>query len=165
MPGQCRLAPVRTRIAVIGAGHHGLVAAIRCSAAGHDVVVLESAPQPGGAVRSAELTLPGFVHDTCSGFFPLTAASPAFAELDLGLDWIDPPVAMAHVLDGEGGAIALHRDVDLTCASLDRVAPGAGGAWSTLMGTLWPVRKALIEAGLSRLVPVRAGAELVGRLG
>jgi phytoene dehydrogenase-like protein len=159
------LAPVRRRIAVIGAGHHGLVAAIRLGARGHDVVVLESAPQPGGGVRTAELTLPGFRHDTCSGFFPLTAASPAFADLDLDLDWIDPPVPMAHVLNSEGGAIALHRDLDLTGASLDRVAPGAGAAWRRLMETLWPARAALIEAGLSRLVPVRAGAGLIGRLG
>jgi phytoene dehydrogenase-like protein len=55
-------------IAVIGAGHHGLVAAIRLGRAGHEVVVLEAAAWPGGAVRSAELTLTGFVHDTCSGF-------------------------------------------------------------------------------------------------
>ncbi|MGH2877314.1 MAG: FAD-dependent oxidoreductase, partial [Solirubrobacteraceae bacterium] len=107
------------RTAVIGAGHQGLVAAIRLAERGRDVVVLETAPWPGGAVRSAELTLPGFVHDTCAGFFPLAAASPVFRDLDLDLDWIDPPVAMAHVLAEGGEAIALHRDLAATARSLD----------------------------------------------
>lgn len=74
------------RIAVIGAGHHGPVAALRLAARVRDVLVLEAAGAPGGAVQSAELTLPGFTHDICSGFFPLTAASPAFRDLDLALD-------------------------------------------------------------------------------
>ena len=152
------------RIAVIGAGHHGLLAALRLSARGHEVVVLEVAGEPGGAVRSAALTLPGFTHDTCSGFFPLTAASPAFRELDLGLEWVDPPVAMAHVLDGGGEEVALHRDLAATVDSLEACAPGAGAAWRELMRTLWPHRHALIRAGLARLPPVRAGAGLLARL-
>ena len=152
------------RIAVIGAGHHGLVAALRLAARGHDVLVLEAASAPGGAVRSAELTMPGFTHDVCSGFFPLTAASPAFADLDLGLDWVHPPVAMVHVLDGEGEEVALHRDLAATIDSLEACAAGAGAAWGELMRTLWPHRHALISAGLSRLPPLRSGATLLARL-
>ncbi|MGZ4201195.1 MAG: phytoene desaturase family protein [Thermoleophilaceae bacterium] len=150
------------RVVVIGAGHHGLVAAVRLAARGCEVLVLEAAAEPGGGVRSAELTLPGFIHDTCSGFFPLTAASPAFAELELGVDWIDPPVAMAHVF--EDGAIGLQRDVGATAASLDACSPGAGAAWRELVETIWPQRSALIRAALGRLPPLRAGASLLGGL-
>jgi phytoene dehydrogenase-like protein len=152
------------RIAVIGSGHHGLVAAAHLSARGHHVVVLESAAEPGGAVRSAALTLPGFTHDTCSGFFPLTAASPAFRELDLDVEWVDPPVPMFHVLDADGDGIALHRDPAGTVESLEACAAGAGEAWHELMRTLWPHRWALIDAGLARLPPVRSAAALLGRL-
>ncbi|MBV8712993.1 MAG: NAD(P)/FAD-dependent oxidoreductase, partial [Solirubrobacterales bacterium] len=155
---------MRRRIAVIGAGHHGLVAAVRLAARGHDVLVLEAASAPGGAVRSAASTLPGFTHDICSGFFPLTAASPAFGDLDLALDWVNPPVAMVHVLDGEGEEVALHRDLTATIDSLEACAPGAGVAWGELMRTLWPHRHALISAGLSRLPPLRDGATLLARL-
>jgi phytoene dehydrogenase-like protein len=150
------------RVAVIGAGHHGLVAAIKLAAAGCDVTVFETSAEPGGGVRSAELTLPGFVHDTCSGFFPLTAASPAFEELELDVDWVNPPLPMAHVLDE--GEIGLHRDVGATAESLDACAPGRGFAWRDLIETLWPHRRPLIRAGLGRLPPLRAGAALLGRL-
>jgi phytoene dehydrogenase-like protein len=151
-------------VVVIGSGHHGLVAAARVGARGHDVLVLEAAGAPGGAVRSAELTLPGFTHDTCAGFFPLTAASPVFRELELELDWVNPPVAMAHVLDEHGDEVALHRDLAATIDSLEACAPGAGAAWGGLMGTLWPHREALIRATLARMPPLRAGVALLARL-
>src|SRR5436305_14254871 len=137
---------MRQRIVVIGSGHHGLVAAARLGERGHDVLMLEAAGAPGGAVRSDELTLSGFTHDTCSGFFPLTAASPAFAELDLGLEWVNPPVAMVHVLDEQGSEVALHRDLAATVDSLESCTPGAGAAWRELTETLWPHRDALIRA-------------------
>lgn len=150
------------RVAVIGAGHQGLVAAIRL-ATRCEVVILESHSEPGGGVRSGEPTLPGFRHDLCSAFFPLTAASPVFRELELDLDWVNPPVAMVHVLD-EVREIALHRDLPLTTQSLEDCAPGAGRAWAELIQTLWPHREALIRAALSRLPPVGAGAKLLAGL-
>lgn len=151
-------------IAVIGAGHHGLVAAARLAERGREVVVLEAAPWPGGAVRSAALTLPGFVHDTCSGFFPLAAASPVFRDLGLELEWIDPPIAMAHVLGEDGETIALHRDLAATARSLDACTPGAGTAWRDLIQTLWPHRDALVRTGLGRLPPIGAVAALLAGL-
>jgi phytoene dehydrogenase-like protein len=152
------------RIAVIGAGHHGLVAALRLSARGRDVVVLEAADAPGGAVRSAELTMPGFIHDACSGFFPLTAASPVFRGLELDLEWVDPPIPMVHVLDEDGNAIALHRDLAATVDSLEACSPGAGAAWRDLIATLWPHRERLIRAGLAPLPALGPGAVLIARL-
>src|SRR5436190_21667440 len=75
--------PSRPRVLVVGAGHNGLVAAITLAAAGCDVTVLEASDRPGGAVRTEPGPLPGFIHDRCAGFFPLTVASPAFEGLDI----------------------------------------------------------------------------------
>lgn len=145
---------------VIGAGHHGLVAALRLAEHGRDVVVLEASDIPGGGVRSEALTEPGYVHDSCSAFFPLAAASPVFRALELDVDWVDPPLPMVHVLDEEGSAIGLYRDIGATVASLEAAAAGAGRGWSELVRTLWPYRQDLIRVGLSRLPPVGPAARL-----
>ena len=65
-------------VVVVGAGPNGLAAAITCAEAGRSVVVLEATERIGGGCRSAELTLPGFVHDVCSAIHPLAAVSPFF---------------------------------------------------------------------------------------
>jgi phytoene dehydrogenase-like protein len=152
-------------VVVIGAGHNGLICAIRLARAGEDVLVLESAERPGGGVHS-ERGVGGIVHDVCSGFFPLARASPAVRELPLerhGLEWLAPPVAMAHPF-GDGSAIALHRDLAETAASLDRVAPGAGAAWAAAVGPLVETGRLFPEAALARFPPVRAGGALALRL-
>src|SRR3712207_8592617 len=76
---------------VIGAGPNGLTGANILADAGWDVLVLEAQPAPGGAVRSAEITEPGFVSDLFSAFYPLGIASPHLRRLDLqshGLEWL-----------------------------------------------------------------------------
>jgi phytoene dehydrogenase-like protein len=116
---------------VIGAGPNGLVAANVLADAGWDVVVLEAQPDPGGAVRSGELTEPGFVHDRFSAFYPLAAASPPLRELELeryGLRWKRAPLALGHPTQ-DGRATLLSTDLDETAASLDEYAPGDGAAW------------------------------------
>ena len=124
---------------VIGSGPNGLAAAITLARAGKSVVVFEAAETIGGGTRSAELTLPGFVHDVCSAIHPMAVASPFFRELPLaqhGLEWIHPPLCAAHPLDG-GRAAFLDRSLDNTCAAL-----GADGlTWRRLIGSLaqnWP---------------------------
>lgn len=103
---------------VIGSGPNGLAAAIVLARAGLDVDVREAAAEFGGAARSAEITLPGFVHDLGSAVHPMALSSPFFSELSLqnhGLRWIWPPAAVAHPFD-DGTAATLERSVTETAA-------------------------------------------------
>ena len=97
---------------VIGSGPNGLSAAIVLAQAGCKVVVFEANATIGGGARSAELTLPGFMHDTCSAVHPFAIASPFWRTLPLarhGLEWIEPPAMLAHPFDD--GSAALDRVV------------------------------------------------------
>lgn len=106
--------------AIIGAGPNGLAAGIVLAQAGLSVTIFEAQPTIGGGVRSAELTVPGFVHDVCSAVYPMAAASPFFRSLPLatyGLEWIEPSAMLAHPFD-DGTAAIVERSVDQTADSL-----------------------------------------------
>lgn len=106
---------------VVGSGPNGLAAAITLARAGFSTLVCEANATIGGGARSAELTLPGFVHDVCSAVHPLAAGSPFFKTLPLErfrLEWVQPDIPLAHPLD-DGSAACLHRDIDSTAEQLD----------------------------------------------
>jgi len=123
---------------VIGAGPNGLIAANHLADAGWSVVVCEEQPEPGGAVRSGEVTEPGFVHDLYSAFYPLTLASRHIAPLELeryGVNWLSAQGVVAHP-HPDGRCALLSMDLEETCASLDSFAHGDGDAWRRLF-ELW----------------------------
>src|SRR5277367_1336448 len=102
---------------VIGSGPNGLAAGIALAQAGLAVTVREARPVAGGAVRSEELTLPGFTHDVMSAVYPMTLSSPFFRSLGLGVDWVHSDAPAAHPLD-DGTAVMLERDVARTADGL-----------------------------------------------
>ena len=123
-----------TSAVVVGSGPNGLAAALTLAAAGVEVRVIEAEDTLGGGTRSAELTLPGLVHDQCSAFHPLALGSAFAREFDLagaGLTWRWPELEFSHPLDGGAGA-AVHRSVAATAASL---GPD-GRKWASLFGPL-----------------------------
>ena len=106
---------------VVGGGPNGLAAAIVLARAGRSVRLFEARDTIGGGCRSAELTLPGVIHDVCSAVHPLARSSPLFRELGLeghGLEWIEPPIQLAHPLD-DGSAALVRRDIGDTTASFE----------------------------------------------
>lgn len=152
---------------VVGSGPNGLAAAIRLAEAGRSVVVLETADRPGGAVRTEELTLPGFHHDTFSSVYPAGAASPVFARMPLarhGLEWVHPAACSAHPLP-DGRAAVLHRDVAATAASLNALRAGDGDRWASFAQPLLDQFGPLRATMLSGFPPVTGPLRLLARGG
>jgi phytoene dehydrogenase-like protein len=153
---------------VIGAGPNGLVAANMLAGAGWDVLVLEAEPEPGGAVRTAELTQePGFRHDWCSAFYPLAVTSPAMLALELerhGLNWRRSPLVVAHPTR-DGTCVSISQDIDETAASFEAFADGDGDAWREVYAGWRRIRDPLVDALFgSTFPPLRAGARLAAAL-
>src|SRR5258708_2763332 len=116
------MASKRYDAVVVGSGPNGLAAAIVLARTGRSVLVLEGAGVPGGGARTEALTLPGFAHDVCSAVHRLGMTAPFFRRLPLaahGLQWIVPPAAVVHRLDG-GRAVTLERSVTATARGLGR---------------------------------------------
>jgi phytoene dehydrogenase-like protein len=105
---------------VVGSGPNGLAAAILLQQNGLSVLLIEGKDTIGGGMRSAELTLPGFVYDICSAIHPLAAGSPYLQTLPLadhGLEFIYPEIAAAHPFD-DGTASVLKHSIEETAGSL-----------------------------------------------
>ncbi len=152
---------------VIGAGHNGLVAANLLADAGWDVLLCEATPHIGGAVRSGEVTAPGYTSDLFSAFYPLSIASPVIKGLRLaehGLAWTHAPSVLAHVFPDDRCAV-LSRDLDVTAASVEQFAPGDGDRWRRVVADWEAIQADLIAALFTPLPALRPVARLGRKLG
>ena len=113
-----------SRALVVGSGPNGLAAAIALLQGGVEVEVREAADWVGGGLHSAELTLPGFVHDVCATVQPLGVGSPFFRTLDLDVEWVHPDAPAAHPLD-DGTAVMLEHLLSIRRAGADVVLTDA----------------------------------------
>jgi phytoene dehydrogenase-like protein len=151
---------------VIGAGPNGLVAANLLADAGWSVEVLEEQPEPGGAVRSDRGVHPDYVSDVFSAFYPLAAASPVLARLDLerhGLRWSHAPRVLAHPLP-DGRCAVLSRDLEATAAGLDDFAAGDGEAWRGMYAMWERLGGDILRALFTPFPPVLPALRLATRL-
>ena len=152
---------------VVGAGPNGLVAAIALADAGWDVLLVEANEDVGGAVRSAEVTSPGYVTDLFSAFYPLAAASPIIRDLHLeehGLVWRRAPHVLAHALDDGSAALLCSRAED-TAAGLEAEAAGDGEAWLELVRGWDRIRDPLLDALFTPFPPVVSATRMLRSLG
>ncbi len=159
---------------MIGSGPNGLAAAVTLARAGARVTVHEAEEEIGGGARSAELTLPGFVHDVCSAIHPMALGAPCFEQFPLGahgLEWVHPETPVAHPLD-DGTAVLLERSIDRTAAGLgedgeawrrlmEPLADGWGRLRNDILAPIGVPRHPLLMArfGLNAVRPARAFAE------
>ncbi len=148
---------------VVGGGPNGLAAAIDLARAGRSVRIYEAADRVGGGSRSAELTLPGFIHDPCAAVHPLGIASPFFRSLDLarhGLEWVQPEAPVAHALTPDR-SVVLERDLALAGEALGRDA----AAWRRLFGPLVHEWERLVPSILGPVVRPPRHPLLMARFG
>jgi phytoene dehydrogenase-like protein len=164
---------------VVGSGLNGLAAAITIARQRRSVLVVEANDTIGGGTRSEALTLPGFIHDTCSTVQALTSVSPFFRSIplaDYGVELVYPAAAVAHPLD-DGGAAVLYRSTDATGATLgpdaaayrrlyEPLVQHADELNADLLGPFpFPPRHPLLFArfGAAAWLPARRLAELMFR--
>src|SRR4051812_2493397 len=147
---------------VIGSGPNGLVAAALLARAGWSVTVLERNDVAGGAVRSEELTLPGYVHDTFSAFYGLLHFSPVFRELEMyrRVRWASFELAAGAMVE-PGRSAAVWTDPARTAETLEKTQHGDGAAWGELYQWWNKIGRRFLRVILSPLPSVGPTAQFV----
>ena len=140
---------------LIGSGHNALVCGTYLARAGWSTLVLERAEQPGGAVASAELTRPGYIHDLFATNMNLFLGSPVNAELGgelerHGLRYASSDRPFANVYP-DGKALHVRQDVGKTLAELEAHDPADAAGWRELDALYERLSPALFSLYGSRL--------------
>ncbi|MGI9611992.1 MAG: phytoene desaturase family protein [Acidimicrobiales bacterium] len=152
-----------TTAIIVGSGPNGLAAGAILARAGVDVTVLEAAETIGGGTRSSEMIVPGLLHDHCSAFHPVAAASPIVDELQLesyGLRWLAPEIDCVHPLD-DGSAGVLHRSIERTAEGLGVDGP----RWRRFVSTLTTEFPSLFADATQPILRLPSHPVLVARFG
>ena len=124
-------------VVVAGAGHNSLVTAAYLVRAGLTCLVLEARPEIGGNTSTEELTLPGFLHDTCSTTHSIFMESPIWRNQELplaeyGLEYIQADPA-SHVVFADGSSITQWIDLDRTCEEIARFSRRDAESYRTMI--------------------------------
>src|SRR2546423_14065599 len=125
---------------IVGSGINSLACAALLARAGWNVCVLEREAELGGAIKTAELTKPGYLHDVFSAWHPLWVGGAAHAELadelaERGLEYLNTEHPTGTLFpDGESAFLTTTTDGNVS--ELDRHASGDGDAWRELIGTV-----------------------------
>jgi phytoene dehydrogenase-like protein len=168
---------------IVGSGINSLAAGALLAREGWRVALLERNDYLGGAIKTAELTEPGYLHDVFSAWHPLWVGGSAHGILGdelarRGLEYLNTELPTASIFP-DGESAFLLRDADANAAELDRHAPGDGDAWRGLLDDFFPNADLLFGvlgtelyssagAGLAvkgyRRLGRRGAVELLGRL-
>ncbi|MGN6795837.1 MAG: phytoene desaturase family protein [Streptosporangiaceae bacterium] len=143
-------------VIVAGAGHNSLVAAAYLARAGLSCLVLEARQDIGGDTSSEELTLPGYLHDSCSTAHNLIQASPVLDELGLadhGLEYLHPD-PVVHLPFPDGSWLTMWRDEERTCEEFAKFAPEDAAAYRSMMAAYQVIAP---EVGRARYTPLGFG--------
>lgn len=127
-------------VLIIGSGINALVCGAALALRGKRVCLFEREAVAGGCIRTEELTVPGFRHDTLSTLYPLFVTSPHFPTLapllaEAGARFVngDAPTA---VLLPDGRSLIFRRDRAANAAAMDAFSPGDGGAYTRAMAQI-----------------------------
>ncbi|HEY8777930.1 MAG TPA: NAD(P)-binding protein, partial [Gaiellaceae bacterium] len=153
-------------VVVAGGGHNALVAAAYLTHAGLECCVLDTRPIMGGDTATEELTLPGFLHDTCSTAHNLIQASPTLRDDELqlgeyGLEYLKPD-PVVHIPFPDGTWLTQWRDLDRTCAEFAKFSRRDAETFRRMMSEYDRAKGAF---GAYRYTPIGWGPPLQERLG
>jgi phytoene dehydrogenase-like protein len=151
---------------IVGSGPNALVAATILGRVGWRVLVLERSAVPGGAVHSAELTAPGYIHDTYSAFYGMLHASPVFHELELDrrVQWAQFPVPVAAAVSPHDVARCL-LDARATADDLAERAPADADSWLELCRWWDRVGRRFFEVMLAPIPSLKPTARFLAAAG
>jgi phytoene dehydrogenase-like protein len=152
-------------VVVAGAGHNSLIAAAYLAKAGLRCLVLEGRPVIGGDTASEELTLPGYIHDSCSTAHNLIQASPTLRNDELGLsryglEYLRPD-PVVHVPFPDGTSITMWRDLESTVADIARLSNSDAATYRRMIGEYQSIKSLF---GAARYTPIGWGESLDQRL-